>query len=235
MPQSILPIPWKLSLLLAAGPLLFLGGIVIVSVALGMRGTPPADIPDRASALAPHILLGVLLCLGGLLVTWLPVVRVAWRWPGARAASVELLTGGVAGLLVGVAYVRWLAPLHELLQRSFGDYVPPGSVLPTISNSLGVFFVANIVLAPFVEETLYRGIALPLLTERYGSRAAVPLVCVFFGLLHWAGGFWYIALTGLVAGGLFATLFIWGGGIYAPCAAHLALNVVEFAYASQLH
>ncbi|MFN7985093.1 MAG: hypothetical protein U0Q11_24895 [Vicinamibacterales bacterium] len=48
MPQSILPNPWKLSLLLAAGPLLFLGGIVMVSVALGMSGTPPADIPDRA-------------------------------------------------------------------------------------------------------------------------------------------------------------------------------------------
>ncbi|MFN7985092.1 MAG: CPBP family intramembrane glutamic endopeptidase [Vicinamibacterales bacterium] len=147
----------------------------------------------------------------------------------------DLITGGVAGMLVGVAYVRWLAPFHELLQRSFGDYVPPGSVLPTISNSLGVFFVANLVLAPFVEETIYRGIALPLLKERYGARVAIPIVCVFFGLLHWAGGIWYIALTGLVAGALFATLFIWGGGIYAPFAAHLALNIVEFVYASRLH
>ena len=87
-------------------------------------------------------------------MTWLPAVGPPGDG-GRRAASGPHHRWVFAGMLVGVAYVRWLAPFHELLQRSFGDYVPPGSVRPTISNSLGVFFVANLVLAPFVEETIY--------------------------------------------------------------------------------
>jgi hypothetical protein len=51
--------------------------------------------------------------------------------------------------------------------------------------------------------------------------------CIFFGLLHWAGGFWYMVLTGFVAGGLFAGLRVWRGSLIAPFAAHLALNLLE--------
>jgi len=52
----------------------------------------------------------------------------------------------------------------------------------------------------------------------------------FFGLLHWAGGFWYILLTGLVAGGLFAGLYTARKNMIAPFAAHLVLNLVEFLF-----
>jgi membrane protease YdiL (CAAX protease family) len=104
-------------------------------------------------------------------------------------------------------------------------------VLPTVSSSIGLFFIANVLLAPLVEETLYRGIAIPLLSNHLGVFWAVVLSCVFFGLLHWAGGFWYMLLTGVVAGGAFAGLYSWRGGVLAPFAAHLALNLIEFVYA----
>lgn len=48
-----------------------------------------------------------------------------------------------------------------------------------------------------------------------------------FQLLHWTGGFWYILLTGIVAGGLFAWLRVSRKNIIAPFSAHLALNIVE--------
>jgi membrane protease YdiL (CAAX protease family) len=128
-------------------------------------------------------------------------------------------------------YLYWLAPLLETLQSTIGDFVPPGAVLPTVSSSIGLFFIANVLMAPLVEETLYRGIAIPLLSNHLGVFWAVVLSCVFFGLLHWAGGLWYMLLTGVVAGGAFAGLYYWRGGVLAPFAAHLALNLIEFVYA----
>jgi membrane protease YdiL (CAAX protease family) len=55
--------------------------------------------------------------------------------------------------------------------------------------------------------------------------------CIVFGLLHWTGGVWYMALTGVVAGGAFAALALWRGGLAAPFGAHLTLNVIEFGAA----
>ena len=43
-------------------------------------------------------------------------------------------------------------------------------------------------------------------------------------------GFWYIVLTALVAGGMFAALVLWRRSIVAAFAAHLALNLVEFVF-----
>ena len=112
-----------------------------------------------------------------------------------------------------------------------GDYVPAGSVLPAISGSIGVFFIANVILAPWVEETLYRGYAIPVLTTHFGVAGAVAISCLLFGLLHWPGGIWYILLTGVVVGGTFAGLFLWRDGVLTPFVAHLTLNLVEFFYA----
>jgi len=42
----------------------------------------------------------------------------------------------------------------------------------------------------------------------------------------------YLLLAGMVGGGFFAGLYHWRGGIVAPFAAHLVLNLVEFIDAS---
>lgn len=222
-------------LLLLAGPLLFLLGIVGVSVFFGMRGIPAADVPARVTALAPHILLGVLVCLALLLARFPAPVRAAWSLPDPGKAGMDIAVGVMAGVVLAVAYLWFLAPGLEKAQRVFGDFVPPGSVLPTISGSLVVFFLANVVFAPLVEETLYRGVALPQLSGFLGTWGAVAVTCLFFGLLHWPGGMWYMLLTGVVAGGAFAGLYGWRGGVLAPFVAHLTLNAIEFAYAWRTH
>ncbi|MDZ7869384.1 MAG: CPBP family intramembrane glutamic endopeptidase [Rheinheimera sp.] len=87
-----------------------------------------------------------------------------------------------------------------------------------------MFFIANVLLAPLVEETIYRGYALPLITTHVGVTWAVVITCIFFGLLHWSGGLWYMLLTGAVAGGAFAGPALWRGGILAPFAAQLGVE-----------
>lgn len=232
---SLSATPYKAWLLLTAGPVLFLLGIAGVSTFLSLRGVPEAQIPERATALLPHLLLGVLACLAFLMTTFAPQVKAAWVMPEFNKAVIDVVVGLLVGSLLAAAYFYWLAPLLESLQRNVGDYVPPGAILPTVSSSIGLFFIANVLLAPVVEETLYRGIAIPLLTTHVGVSWAVVLTCVFFGLLHWAGGVWYMLLTGVVAGSAFAGLFYWRGGVLAPFAAHVTLNFIEFIYAWCVH
>ena len=233
--QSFSAVPYKVWLLLTAGPALFLLGTVGASILFSVREVPEAQIPERVTALVPHILLGVLVCLAVLMTRFAPQVKAAWLLPDIGKAFSDITVGLLAGALLAISYLYWLAPLLETLQRTFGDFVPPGAVLLTVSSSIGLFFIANVLLAPLVEETLYRGIAIPLLTTHLGALWAVVLTCALFGLLHWAGGFWYMLLTGVVAGGAFAGLFYWRGGVLAPFAAHLALNIIEFIYAWHKH
>lgn len=228
-------VPRKVWLLLTAGPALFLFGFVGASIFFGVQEVPEAEIPGRVATLVPHVLLGVLVGLAALSTLFAPQVKAAWRLPGLGKTLSDTMVGFLAGAVLAVSYLAWLAPLLETLQRTFGDFVPPGAVLPTVSSSIGLFFIANVLLAPLVEETLYRGIALPLLIDCLGVRWAVVLSCLFFGLLHWPGGLWYMLLTGVVGGGAFAGLHCWRGGVLAPLAAHVALNLIEFAYAWHAH
>jgi hypothetical protein len=110
------------------------------------------------------------------------------------------------------------------------DYVPAGELLTTLGVSIIPFAIADVLLAPFVEESIYRGYGLTRLLGKFSQPVAIALSCFFFGILHWTGGFWYILLTGIVAGGLFAWLRTSSKNIIAPFAAHLALNIVETIY-----
>ena len=50
--------------------------------------------------------------------------------------------------------------------------------------------MTNVVVAPLVEETLPRGVAIPVLGERHGLSAALPVSCVAFGLHQWWAASW---------------------------------------------
>lgn len=227
---SLLVVSVKTWLLLLAGPVLFLLAIVGASVFLGLKGADATQIAERVPLFMPQILLGVLLGLGLIIFFMLRVVAM-WALPHAAKAMGDVAIGVLAGVLLAVSYIFWMSPALEVLQRTIGDYVPAGSVLAAVSGSIGVFFIANVMLAPLVEETLYRGYAIPLLTTHFGVGWAVGITCLLFGLLHWPGGIWYMLLTGVVAGGAFAGLFLWRDGILAPFVAHLTLNFIEFCYA----
>ena len=225
-----MPVPFKAWLLLTSGPVLFLVAIVGTSVFLGLKGVDATHIAERVPLLMPHILLGVVLGMGFLTFLLLRVDSV-WVLPPATKAMSDVAIGILVGSFLAISYILWIGPALAVLQRELGDYVPAGTVLSTISGNIGLFFIANVMLTPLVEETLYRGYAIPLLTAHFGVAWAVGITCLLFGLLHWPGGIWYMLLTGGVVGGAFAGLFLWRDGILAPFAAHMTLNMIEFIYA----
>ncbi len=222
--------------LLIAGPLLFLAAIVAASMYFGIatRGDAQA-IAEQTPKAMPAMLVAVQLLLLAFLVRTLRSERLAWSAIGWRLEQGQMLwrealIGAIPGAVLAVLYFTVLSPAMTSLQRNVGDYVPPGELSGALGAALVPFFLANVLLAPFVEESLYRGYALDRLQQRYGMTLAIVITCAFFGLLHWAGGFWYILLTGIVAGGLFAGLRVWRGTLIAPFAAHLVLNILEFAW-----
>jgi len=209
-----------------AGPLAFVASLILFVVVLTARGGSPEAI---AASLPQH---GAVLLMVGLLVPtglalWLLPLRVLWRGGAAR----DWVLGACVGAALALAYLWLLAPLMTWAQSRFGDYVPPGAVMATVSGQLWPFFIANVVLAPFYEETVYRGHLLRGFQARFGTAGAVVLSCLAFGALHWMGGVWYMMLTGGVAGGVLCALALRRGGLVAPFAAHLTLNIIEFLWA----
>ncbi len=212
-----------------AGPVLFLLTAIGATIWVVSRGARPESAAEAAAALVPHIMVSA---LGALFVMTVllhrpPQLRAAWK---TDALVGDLASGGLTGLALGVAYLLLISPWHVWLQQNLGDYVRAGETTAAISSAPALFLVANLGLAPFAEETLYRGFLIDRLRGRLGLAGAVAASCAAFGLLHWLGGFWYMVITGLVAGGAFATLRLWRGSLVAPFAAHFAMNAVEFVW-----
>ena len=222
--------------ILGIPPVLFLIVIIAISVYFGVITQGDAQaIAENTSSATPYIVLIVQVLL---LLFLLRTIRadkltfrdIGWQLPAGQSWWQEILIGILVGMPVGFLYIFVLSPLLATVQRVIGDYVPPEQILPSLGAAVIPFFIANVVLAPFVEENIYRGYAISRLRQRFGIIGAILLSCLFFGLLHWAGGFWYIVLTGIVAGGIFAALFVWRRNIVVAYTAHLALNSVEFLF-----
>ena len=227
-------------LTLALPPILFLLVIIAVSVYFGVitRGDAQA-IAESVPRAAPYIVLIVQLLLIPLLLRalrtdGLTLRAIGWQLPADQQWWREGLLGIMVGAPLGLLYLLVLSPLLSTVQRVAGDYVPPDQILVSLGSAVLPFFIANVLLAPFVEENIYRGYAITRLGQRFGPVSTFVISCLFFGLLHWTGGFWYILLTGFVAGSIFAALFLWRRNMVATYAAHLALNLVEFLFVWQM-
>jgi uncharacterized protein len=228
-PQKFGRVWWTL----LAAPVLFLLAILVASLYFGVasQGQNIEAIPELVTSSVPYQLVAVQIFLLMILMksmkrdglTW---KDIGWKTGEGQHVSSEALVGSMFGVALGLLYIFVLSPLLTVLQQTW-DYVPAGELLPTLGASIIPFTIANVLLAPFVEESIYRGYGLTRLLERFSKPMALALSCFFFGILHWTGGVWYILLTGIVAGGLLIWLRTWRKSMIAPFAAHLALNIVE--------
>lgn len=218
---------------LLAAPILFLLVIGGVSIYFGFvtQGQNVEAIPDMVVASTPYQLVIVQIWLLLILVKSMKRDSLSWKDIGWKLADGqqpwrEALIGAVPGVVLALLYLYILSPMLTSLQNIW-DYVPAGELLTTLGSAIIPFTIADVCLAPFIEESIYRGYGLARLLGKFSQPVAIVLTCFFFGLLHWTGGFWYVLLTGIVAGGLFTWLRVARKNIIAPFAAHLALNIVE--------
>ncbi len=139
----------------------------------------------------------------------------------------DIITGLFLGLFLALLYKFIVADFIIYLQNSIGDYVPKSS-LSSLKGNLIVFGIANIILAPFVEENIYRNLALTNLQSKYGDYNAIIISSVFFGLLHWLGGVWYMLVTMFFIGLPFAIIMLKRKRLLMVFITHLTLNFIEF-------
>jgi len=224
--------PW-INLIIA--PLSFLVVMIVMSVYFAGQGIQEDLIPLKVSENIPALILAVQVIL---LVT---VYRTAkkdnfnifeqgWQSENKKQTIQQIGFGILTGIFLTLIYFRLLIPLQTLLQNNIGDFVPAGETLKALGTNSLIFFIANVVLAPFVEESIYRNYVLTRFLERYSVAKSIILSSVFFGLLHWTGGFWYILMTAVCVGLPFAFIAVKQKNILWVFIAHLTLNLIEFLY-----
>ena len=118
----------------------------------------------------------------------LPVIFIfAWRridWKAIGFGKFDLNTLGLGcGLLVG-AYI--LIILHNLLLFALGVDTQGEEIVKVFKglNSPIWFFIVGAVIAPFVEETFFRGFLFQGFRERYGWKVGIVLSSAIFAAAH---------------------------------------------------
>lgn len=163
-------------------------------------------------------LLAVMGAVAAVAVYW-AVMRFVARRPtpelAARGAVREVLYGGSIGLafvLLSVLVITVLGGYSFTWSRGLP------AVLPLAAVSIG---------AAVTEELIFRGLALQALEERWGSRVALTVTALLFGLLHLANPgatLWSSLAIAVEAGVLLGAAFLWRRSIWFVIGLHFTWN-----------
>ncbi len=227
--DNTLPVPWNGWDVVKAA--LLIAGLAFVFVFAGMlllRGAP-----EDAKTIFEEHLSGTMVYCAMLAGVWFFSLRkygVSWRRLGFRspAPSHLLLLPPIAIALnwgFGAAYILLIAslgiealiPEQEAIKEMFG------------SDTLKLITYFNtVVLAPFIEEILFRGFILVNLTIRLGAVSGALITSALFALAHFDLD---MMLPIFVSGMLMAWLYLRTGSLWPPIAMHAVSNgvaVVQF-------
>ncbi|WP_029214811.1 CPBP family intramembrane glutamic endopeptidase [Kallotenue papyrolyticum] len=223
---------WTLSDLLGVAllTLTLAAGMLLLLRLPALAGLPIAALA-RQRPLLVGMILGGLIYLGALLATELLIVRRgrgSWRAIGFRAPPLLLLlltplifAGQLTALLLVNALLLLLGRFENPQIDALTD---PGGF--AWSNFVAVFVVGALI-APIVEETLFRGLLYQWLRQRVGVIAAVLLSAALFALAHYLDPRILPLLPALfVVGVILALAFEWAHSLWVPIALHCMQNAL---------
>jgi membrane protease YdiL (CAAX protease family) len=205
------------------------GGVwTVVLMDLESRGWTRAPTLTRNLGGAAWQTLACLVAVGafalapyGLDVGALGLVPASPGWLAAGAAA-----GFVAGpgLLVGFALlVRAMGQRLPLEGKQLEFLAPNDSTEARPWAAVAGMVLVAVVLGPFAEEVLFRGVVYPGLRNVLGPWAAVPLSALLFGLGHRYMGWTGVWVTGVV-GVILALLVEFSGSVWPAVLAHVLVN-----------
>lgn len=135
--------------------------------------------------------LVLLAILAGLMIIWRWRHGFSFRalmgpWPGWRAAAKAIVTGLMMVLLtLGTLYaIGW--PLSLVAPDYMASVLAEPAVEFDYSTLQGVFVAVllALVLAPLIEELVFRGVLMQRWSARYGMRLGIVLSAVLFSVAH---------------------------------------------------
>ncbi len=228
-------VPWETRAREVAGcPLTWLDGgcIVLAILALVASTMVLGTLLRGASAGTLLVLQGITLDMAGLAAIVLVLRRRGLSWRGVfgprQSGSPRLGQGCVAYLAVlpltvfaslasqGVLSARGYPPsIQEVARLLTGDYSPAVQIY---------LVVLAIGLAPLFEETLFRGVLLPLFIRRFGLGTGVAVTSLLFAAIHFH---LYSAVPLFVIAAGFSLAYVYTGSLWAPVAMHSLFNGVN--------
>lgn len=175
------------------------------------------------------------LLIAAYLLTLLPV----WAYARSRGERVGPAVGLVrtpvlqsiaAGLAIGLA-ARVLAGVWGVLLQALRIPVDttgldPTRLLPAGPLGVVVTVLVAVVLAPVVEEIVFRGVLLASLRQRWGDVAAIGVSSIIFALMH---VHWVTMPPIMLLAWMLGRAFVERRSLWVPIAGHAAFNGVGIA------
>lgn len=237
-----LRVPWGWADLLAFVVLMVVAGVVVTRgiawMAVRFFGVNPAEVfgANITTAMSIVVLASqAVLDVGAMLLLYLLLITkmsgpfwpsIGWRETRAgmrhiRELVPQLLAGGaVLALIVsfvgGFFNTKETLPIEELLKAR---------------SSILLFGVLGVVIAPLVEETIFRGFLYPVIARWLGIVAGILVTGTLFGLMHAAqlwGGWGQIALL-IFVGIVLTWVRARTGTVAASFFVHLGYNGLQLA------
>lgn len=234
------PLPWNWFEALALGFLALVGMDVILSVVLGILASAATQLSiptlqtwvnqlQNQNVVASFIFYG----LSRLLGFWLIASFV-------RRRGVGLKHFGFSRFKLGAAIGRVLIAVVSLIVISSLVFYVAERVMPSLNINqvqdivftqaqgglqVVLAFMALVVIAPIVEESIFRGFLLPAFSRRFSIIFGVLVTSILFGLVH---GQLNVAIITFVMGLLLAWLYAKSQSLVPAIMFHSLKNLVAF-------
>jgi membrane protease YdiL (CAAX protease family) len=200
--------------------------LVLILLGYGSRlaeGDPPADALYRYdTAIGGIVIYGIFLVILVWIAHGLPAREFfALRRPASWPTALGLALASYIAIFLGAGLIIWA------LDAADEQGLTPDSWDSSRAGAYAANFVAIAIVGPIVEELMYRGAGMTLLS-RYGAPTAVIVTAVVFGLSHGL----LLALGALIwFGVVVALLRLKTGSVYPCILVHSVFNATSLILA----
>lgn len=172
-----------------------------------------------------------------LMFAWLLLDRSMIDLGFTAGSSLGYLVGGAALLLLLAVFGYQLYAIRRLdWQQKKAQLEGLGDIAYALPRTRREYVYSNLVsvTAGVVEEIVYRGFVIWLLSLYMPLVAAAVVSSAAFGLAHLYQGWSGVLKTG-VLGGIFAAIYLVAGTIWIPVVLHALLDILQMAAVRELH
>ncbi|MFE2934203.1 CPBP family intramembrane glutamic endopeptidase [Streptomyces sp. NPDC059278] len=187
-----------------------LTGMVGVGLVSGLTATGPGPVPALGAVAAVAVYWAVM------------------RFVARRSAPETARPGACREALLGGAIGLGFILVSTLLISAFGGYSfswAGNGFMPVVRSAVMVQIGAAV-----TEELMFRGLALQALEQMWGSRAAIVMTGLFFGIAHLSApgaSVWSAPAIAVEAGVMLGAAFLWRRNIWFVVGLHFAWNTAE--------
>lgn len=216
------------------GSLILMSNVAAVLILI-LLNTSPTEYEKHPTALAAHATLAQAMWSMVVMMFLFALLRVRFAAPFWRTMGWRDLRLPGANRFASYLLCFFGGSVFAILINLASGFVPTEKKLPIqdlFQTRVSVMLVAAtaILIAPLVEETIFRGFLYPVLARSLGISAGVILTGVLFGLMHamqLSGGYGQIGLL-MVVGIVLTYVRARTGTVLAPYLLHLGYNTLLF-------